>query len=446
VFGPLLGSGEFANVYEISSFRIQNEESATSEPKAKVKAPPKKDDATQDTQENDGSTTTTTQDARNTMEEIDKRHEMKRCEKYRETDNARYALKHIKDKYLKDSLVKGGSSHKYVQAARDLSLEAEILAALNHPNIIKLRGTTHSGAEGFRNGPSGYFLIIDRLFDTLDSRIRSWRNGGGGGDDTNNNNSRRRRSSIVNSLSRRWGTLGSLRSFRKMERKGSEQPASEHPVSMVELNDEIMDERLSIALQISAAMLHLHYHGIIFRDLKPANIGFDVRGDVKIFDFGLARIMPEDDRSHYDDQFEMSGAGSPRYMAPECLSGETYNMKADVYSFAIVLWEILAGQTPYAFVRRMHQLTNFVVEENGRPDIHESWPKDVRCMLECSFDADMENRPVSSACSLGVHVFRKFMFFLDLLFLSLKCMYHFNMSDMMYKRIWNLLTTASGRH
>ena len=40
------------------------------------------------------------------------------CEKYRETDNARYALKHIKDRYLKDSLVKGGSSHKYVQAAR----------------------------------------------------------------------------------------------------------------------------------------------------------------------------------------------------------------------------------------------------------------------------------------------------------------------------------------
>ena len=87
-------------------------------PKAKVKAPPKKDDATKDTQENDGSPTTATQDARNTMEEIDKGHNMKRCEKYRETDNARYALKHIKDRYLKDSLVKGGSLHKYVQAAR----------------------------------------------------------------------------------------------------------------------------------------------------------------------------------------------------------------------------------------------------------------------------------------------------------------------------------------
>mmetsp|Transcript_29660 Transcript_29660/g.54435 ORF Transcript_29660/g.54435 Transcript_29660/m.54435 type:complete len:114 (-) Transcript_29660:703-1044(-) len=65
-------------------------------PEAKAKAPPKKDDATQDTQENDGSPTTATQDVGN-------RQMTRNCEKYRETDNARYALKHIKDRYLKDS-------------------------------------------------------------------------------------------------------------------------------------------------------------------------------------------------------------------------------------------------------------------------------------------------------------------------------------------------------
>ena len=58
-------------------------------------------------------------------------------------------------------------------------------------------------------------------------------------------------------------------------------------------------------------MKYMHKHSIIFRDLKPQNIGFDVRGDVKIFDFGLARIMPEDGNP-YTDTFEMSGAGSPR--------------------------------------------------------------------------------------------------------------------------------------
>ena len=68
-------------------------------------------------------------------------------------------------------------------------------------------------------------------------------------------------------------------------------------------------------LQIATAMMYMHEHSIIFRDLKPQNIGFDVRGDVKIFDFGLARIMPEDGNP-YTDTFEMSGAGSPRWAFP----------------------------------------------------------------------------------------------------------------------------------
>ena len=54
-----------------------------------------------------------------------------------------------------------------------------------------------------------------------------------------------------------------------------------------------------------------------------------------------------------------------RYMAPECLSGKEYNLKADVYSFAIILWEILAGQTPHAFARQTRHLTHHVVNENG---------------------------------------------------------------------------------
>ncbi len=114
------------------------------------------------------------------------------------------------------------------------------------------------------------------------------------------------------------------------------------------------------ALQIAAGLKYLHSHNIIFRDLKPANIGFDVRGDVKIFDFGLARIMP-DDGCPYTDRFLMSGAGSPRYMSPECLTlGESYNMKADIYSFAIILWEMLSASRPYAFVRSRDQLVQYV--------------------------------------------------------------------------------------
>lgn len=57
----------------------------------------------------------------------------------------------------------------------DLVIEAEILSSLSHPNIIKIRGINRSGADGFADGPTGYFLVIDRFFGTLDQRMRRWR-------------------------------------------------------------------------------------------------------------------------------------------------------------------------------------------------------------------------------------------------------------------------------
>ena len=105
--------------------------------------------------------------------------------------------------------------------------------------------------------------------------------------------------------------------------------------------------------------------------------------------------MPESGDPH-EDKFEMSGAGSPRYMAPELLSEDSYNLKADVYTFALVLWECLTGQAPYAFVRRRDQLIYHVVHEGGRPEIDESWPSPIQNMLESSFDGNMNLRPVST--------------------------------------------------
>ncbi|KAL7526321.1 hypothetical protein ACHAXR_001425 [Thalassiosira sp. AJA248-18] len=285
---------------------------------------------------------------------------MKKIEKYHQTDNARYALKHTKESlYLKEN-----GSDAYVQAAGDLALEAEFLANLTHPNIIKLRGLTHAGTAGFADGPCGYFLIIDRLFETLDQRIKRW-----------HGPTKAKKGRVTNMMS------VVATNFKKSSGgEGIE----------IELRDDIMDERYNVA-----AMTYLHSHSIIFRDLKPANIGFDVRGDVKIFDFGLARIMPEGG-TPYDDLFEMSGAGSPRYMAPELLSGKAYNMKADVYTFAIVLWEMLSGEIPYSFVRSRDQLCNYVCQEHGRPEIDESWPSNIKGMLRSSFDDEVYYRPVSS--------------------------------------------------
>eukprot|EP00585_Thalassiosira_rotula_P011239 CAMPEP_0196159560 /NCGR_PEP_ID=MMETSP0910-20130528/46385_1 /TAXON_ID=49265 /ORGANISM="Thalassiosira rotula, Strain GSO102" /LENGTH=211 /DNA_ID=CAMNT_0041424483 /DNA_START=1079 /DNA_END=1714 /DNA_ORIENTATION=+ len=167
--------------------------------------------------------------------------------------------------------------------------------------------------------------------------------------------------------------------------------------------NKMMDECLSAALQLSSAMKYLHKHSIIFRDMKPENIGFDVRGDLKIFDFGFARFMTGGDNP-YNDAYKISVAGTPRYMAPECLSGKAYNLKADVYTFAIVLWEMLSGESAYSFVSDRDHLQNYVVDRCGRPEINEIWPDHIKGMLEDSFDADMDARP---EMKVHCHIIRK---------------------------------------
>ncbi|KAL7523202.1 hypothetical protein ACHAXR_000063 [Thalassiosira sp. AJA248-18] len=80
----------------------------------------------------------------------------------------------------------------------------------------------------------------------------------------------------------------------------------------------------------------------------------------------------------------MSGAGSPRYMAPECLSGDAYNMKVDVYSFAIVLWEMLSGSSPYMCVRGKEDLINHVGKTN---------PYDHLCLMQFCHTTLFNNLP-----------------------------------------------------
>lgn len=71
-----------------------------------------------------------------------------------------------------------------------------------------------------------------------------------------------------------------------------------------------------------------------------------------------------------------------------------YNLMSDVYTFSIIVWEMLATQTPYVHVRSVGHHVRHVTVENGRPRINESWPFPIRGMLESSFDSDIGKRPV----------------------------------------------------
>src|SRR5258708_11964720 len=99
-------------------------------------------------------------------------------------------------------------------------------------------------------------------------------------------------------------------------------------------------QKLKIALQIARAVAHIHGKKTIHRDIKPKNIHVDTSGKVRLMDFGIAKSQ--------DMNLTRTGftLGTPHYMAPEQVLGQPLTPQADVYSFAILLFELLSGQKP----------------------------------------------------------------------------------------------------
>jgi len=105
---------------------------------------------------------------------------------------------------------------------------------------------------------------------------------------------------------------------------------------------------LSMAMDVASGMCYLHAQSpaVVHRDLKSENLLLTEDWVTKIADFGLARV-----KSH---STTMTQCGTPKYMAPEVLKGERYNEKADIYSYGIVLWELITHKEPYG---DMHPMT-----------------------------------------------------------------------------------------
>ena len=98
------------------------------------------------------------------------------------------------------------------------------------------------------------------------------------------------------------------------------------------------ENRLNIVIQIANAVRYLHDMNIIHRDLKAENILMDKNLSVSLADFGISCLRA---------RRTSKAMGTPRYMAPELLEGKPYDEKADIFSFAILCWEILARSVPY---------------------------------------------------------------------------------------------------
>ena len=119
--------------------------------------------------------------------------------------------------------------------------------------------------------------------------------------------------------------------------------------------------RLVLFRQVLAAVAHAHRHLVVHRDLKPANILIDAEGQVKLLDFGIAKLVEGDEDGPQDLTRVGGRVLTMRYAAPEQLAGGAITTATDVYALGVVLHELLAGASPYHAVREGRRLTDLAL-------------------------------------------------------------------------------------
>ncbi|QJR16129.1 serine/threonine-protein kinase [Usitatibacter palustris] len=111
--------------------------------------------------------------------------------------------------------------------------------------------------------------------------------------------------------------------------------------------------RIALFRQVLAAVSHAHRHLVVHRDLKPANILVDASGQVKLLDFGIAKLLDEAEVPEGARDLTRLGGRvmTLRYAAPEQAAGEAITTATDIYALGVLLYELLSGASPYTAVR-----------------------------------------------------------------------------------------------
>lgn len=234
-------------------------------------------------------------------------------------------------------------------AIKDLEREVAILASIKpHEHIIRIEAV---GEE--RGRP---FVVIERLTVSFTVRFKDWQLA-------------QNRSMPYDAL-QHFACCCRFACVKRCMRK----------------HHSLWTARLGAARDLASALAHLHgvaampTHRVVYRDLKPGNLGFD--GDrLVLFDFGLAKLIPAHKSDGADDPVPMTPeTGSVRYMSPEVSKGQNYDQSCDVYSFAILLWQLCALEMPYAHMTpTIHRRQ--VVIGNERPPFRRSWSSSLCSLL-----------------------------------------------------------------
>ena len=166
-----------------------------------------------------------------------------------------------------------------------------------------------------------------------------------------------------------------------------------------------VDEALEIAEQIAEALEEAHNKGIIHRDLKPANVKITPDGKVKVLDFGLAKAWVDDDADGkataglsesptLTHAGTVAGAilGTAAYMSPEQARGKRVDRRSDVWSFGVVLWEMLTGRALFWDESVADIIAAVVTKEPDFDAVPASTPRAVRRLLARCLRKDPRTR------------------------------------------------------
>jgi serine/threonine protein kinase len=256
------------------------------------------------------------------------------------------ALKQLRPELLSDKDI-------FRKAASALVQESRIMAQLKgHPHILQLRGVSCDAKKPLptKGGFDSFFLVTDALRETMTDRLKHWQ---------------------------------------------------DNPAPTPKVAEERWNYKLQYALQTAKALAYCHEQGIVFRDCKVDNLGFSDEHTVQLFDFGMARELPDFDDAQtctmsldeihgQEELFKMTICGTQRHLAPEVYLRGWYNLKADTYSWAHTVVELVTGKKPHPYMSlAVHKV--LVLEGGGRPNV-DAFPAGLQSILNQAWAQDISER------------------------------------------------------